>query len=94
MFLVDSLQDSEVVGVSEDKCFIRAIVDPASWPLDTMSSAAIPAAKPTFNPDVPEFVPSKMGLNLSMILTVNLACHSILFLFFFRHFKVCEHITL
>lgn len=45
-----------MVEISEDKCFIRAAKEPASWPLE---NTAATLAKSVFNPDVPEFVPGK-----------------------------------
>ena len=55
-FLIESLNGSKVVEISEDKCFIRAAVTPTSWPLENQQATL---TKSVFNPEVPEFVPSK-----------------------------------
>lgn len=59
LFLIDSVRDSEIVQISDDKCYIRAAVNPTEWPLENPATSAL--TKPTFNPDVPEFVPSKFA---------------------------------
>lgn len=57
LFLIESVRDSEIVEVSEDKCSLRAVINPTDWPLENPVASAL--TKPTFNPDVPEFVPHK-----------------------------------
>lgn len=56
VFLIDSVSESEVVEISEDKLALRAAVDPTSWPLEDTLPAP---AKSVFNPDVAEFIPNR-----------------------------------
>lgn len=54
-FIVEALQDSEKVELSEDSAFVRPKENPTMWPV----SVLLASTKSNLHPDVPEFVPGQ-----------------------------------